>query len=325
MKPRSLVTPKNDPKNYGIGVVLESVDNKSYVFFPNVGRTIGFVSEYLRPAEVAQDAIAPFANAYAQYTASGVAAPDFCATGGVRSTSQRSKGASKRSPKITITGGLKGVVEFFINKTKGGFRSEIFIKQERSYRIKASENFLAHFNQSLFASRLEQGNFSKLANELMVMISAKNHGFNSITDQFGGWSHHKNAVCNCEDDSKRFCEELYGLLYCTDKAVHFDNLVHCFSKNNTPQWPAVTAFLALLDYKNYLCVKPGFIKQTCDNVGVEYMGNGGKNWTTYEKFLGFGLWLRNEIAKIPNSTLPVDADMLDMQAFIYAVSRDFEY
>lgn len=325
MKPRSLVSPKNDPKGYGIGVVLESVDNKSYVFFPNVGRTICFLSEYLRSVEVPKDAMGPFAEAFAQYVASGVAAPDFGPKRGGGSSSPRGGGVSKRTPKITITGGLKGVVEFFIEKTKGGFRSEIFLKKERSYRIKASENFLAHFNQSLFAARLGQGNFSEFASEIMSMISTKNHGFNSITDQFGDWTHHKNAVCNCEDDSKRFCEELYGLLYSPDKAVHFDNLVHCFSKNNTPQWSAVTAFLALLDYKNYLCVKPGFIKQTCDNVGVEYMGNSGKNWTTYEKFLGFGLWLRNEIAKIPNSTLPVDADMLDMQAFIYAVSRDFEY
>ena len=320
MKPRNLVAPKNDQKSYGTGVVLDTIENKSYVFFPSIGKTICFVSEYLKLVEVDKDNIAPLADAYTKFTASGMAAADFCSVRAESKTNASRRSGSKRTPKITITGGLKGVLTFFINKTNGGFRSENFIDGERAYRIRASENFLAHFNQSQFAARLEQGNFCKLAHELMEMISVKNYGFNSITDQFGDWSRHKDAVCNCEDDSKRFCEELYGLLYSPNKAIHFDNLVNCFSKNNTPQWPVVTAFLVLLDYKKYLCVKPGFIKQTCDNVGAEFMG-GDKNWATYAKFLDFGLWLKNEIAKIPNSTLPQDADMLDMQAFIYVVTR----
>lgn len=324
MKAKMLVAPQNDLAGYGTGVILETVEDKSFVFFPSVGKTACFLSERLIPVEVDNKSIGPFAEAYAKFVGSGKPAQDFCTP---HSTTEKREGRTpkKVAPKITVTGGLKGLVSHFIKKTKGGFRSAIFIKQEREYRVRASENFLEHFNRDQFASRLKEGKYCELANELMKMISTKNHGFNSINDQFGDWTRHKESVCGSESDSQKFCEELYGLLYSTDKAIHFDTLVQCFSKNNTPQWPALTAFLALQDYQNYLCVKPGFIRQTCNNIGMEYMGNGGKNWGTYEKFMGFASWLKNEIAKIPDSTLPADSDMLDMQAFIYAVSRDFEY
>jgi hypothetical protein len=198
-----------------------------------------------------------------------------------------------------------------------GFRDEIYIDWERSYKWRAHEQWERLLNHDRFKSLLSADRTAEVAAAAVGIESHTNLLF----------SFEKMALRDAVKStvgSRAFAIGLFQFLYGTEKLENrFDDWCEVVARLPRKQtrvltWPVLTVFGFIAQPRTHIFLKPLVTRTAARAYGFDLCYESRPKWRTYDSLLRFAAQIRRDLADLH------PRDLIDVQSFIW-VQGSSEY
>jgi hypothetical protein len=191
-----------------------------------------------------------------------------------------------------------------------GFQGEIHLKNERDYKVEASDWAQEHFAEDKFAALLETDNMDELGSEIRRLYSKTNLLASFEMIKLGDAMKQPEIV-------REVGQSLYKLLY--DKGSlrdRFESAARVLEKYELGKWPIITYPLFMLFPDKYMFLKPAATKEIAFKRGFDIKYDSKLNWETYSRVLELAADLRERLTADKSEFLH-PRDLIDVQSFMW--------
>jgi hypothetical protein len=229
---------------------------------------------------------------------------------------ERRRGGRKQSARVVS---FDEQVALFLGDYPGGFSDPAWLQEARG--IGTGRKTTRHRDPAI-----ERARSLLSAEELAPLIRDENHyeiiaRAQQALEGCSLVSTSQAALLSSVHPSKQraFAFALHDWLHGDDPpARHFDRLVtNLEGPKRTPSWPLVTAFAALVDPDNHVCVKPSVVQQQAKVLAPNLVLQRRPSHGEYELVRGLAQSITEEL----NARELVPKDRLDIHDFIWATIR----
>ena len=196
-----------------------------------------------------------------------------------------------------------------------GFKDAKYIDWERTYKLRAHEEWHEALNQRTFRSLLKDGRYQEISATAVRIESRTNLLF----------SFEKMALRDAvrsDEGARIFAEGLYDVVHGRGGLpARFDRW--CGAVGDLPRkqtrvltHPVVTVFPFIADPENHIFLKPNVTKDAARRYDFEFHYESKPSWEVYSQLLRFAEMIDADFkAKGPR-------DLIDIQSFIWVIGSD---
>ena len=225
------------------------------------------------------------------------------------------KNTTDRKGRRRVLTGPERCWKWFTKFFPRGFKDAKYIDWERSYKLRAHEEWQEVLNQRAFRKMLKEGHHQEIAATAVRIESRTNLLFSFEKMAL------RDAVRSGEG-AKRFAEGLYDVVHGRGGLPpRFDRW--CDAVGSLPRkqtrvltHPVVTVFPFIADPANHIFLKPNVTKDATRRYGFDFHYESKPSWEVYSQLLKFADVINSEF----NSKGP--RDMIDIQSFIWVIGSD---
>ncbi len=206
--------------------------------------------------------------------------------------------------------GIEDLKKKFLTQFADGFSGQHYQDDERTYKLEAHKVMREVLNREKFELYLASEDYNEMCKRALQIINKTNLIFpNERMSLADGLKSPKNQ--------KLFAESLYTLLFCEGELEKpFNDFAACLSELGAAKWTIATYFLFIYYPEKYIFLKPRFSQQAAEVCGIELNYRTNLNWTTYQCFLDFAYFLKQQLSDL------YPKDMIDVQSFIWCIAQD---
>ena len=194
--------------------------------------------------------------------------------------------------------------ESFLRQFPGGFEDPKYVKQERLYKVAASDLLKRTMASEELNRLLRAGDYSEVCRRALAVISRTNLVFPNekmaLNDGLTGEG--------CARFSRAVADLLYGSSSSRDRFERFWKMLEGVG---AATWTIATYFRFLAEPETQMFLKPEATKAVAAACGLELNYRPDLNWQTYESLLTVSAFLKEAIADLR------PRDMIDLQGFIW--------
>ncbi|MDQ6799776.1 MAG: DUF3553 domain-containing protein [Acidobacteriota bacterium] len=194
--------------------------------------------------------------------------------------------------------------ESFLRRFPGGFEDGKYVKNERAYKVAASELLKKTMASEELSLLRSAGDHAEVCRRALAVISRTNLVLPSERmDLSNGLTGEGYALF-----SRALADLLYGSSSSQDRFERFWKMLQGIG---APKWTIATYFRFLAEPETEMFLKPEATKAAAASCGFELNYRPDLNWQTYERLLAFSALLKEAIADLR------PRDMIDVQGFIW--------
>ena len=208
----------------------------------------------------------------------------------------------------TPTRSLVDMKESFLRKFPGGFEDPKYSRQERAYKVAASDLLKQTLASEDLHQLLSGGYHAEVCRRAVAVISRTNLVLrNEQRDLRDGMTRAGDSPF-----SRALADLLYGSSSSQDRFERFWKMLEVIG---AAKWTIATYFRFLAEPETQMFLKPEATKGAAEACRFELNYRPDLNWGTYERVLTFSAFLKDAIADLR------PRDMIDLQGFIWLTCR----
>ncbi len=197
----------------------------------------------------------------------------------------------------------------FVAMFPEGFRDQKYLKQERDYKVKASELLQEQLAPKALSALVKKGDYAEVCKRARRLVSATNLVFkNEAMDLKDGLQ----SPANQELFATALLSQLYGQ---GPFEARMEGFMNALSNIDAAKWTIATYFSFLAFPEEHLFIKPTPTKRIADACLIELNYRPELNWLTYATSLRLAAELMDQLADLQ------PRDMIDIQSFMWKVGR----
>lgn len=202
----------------------------------------------------------------------------------------------------------------FLARYREGFYDPDYLKDERDYKLAASQILDELIRSGELDNMRQAGDFKGLCQAALQVIRKTNLVFPNeqmtLTDGL-----------KKGDNYEQMFAEAFHFHLCSDASlkVRFEKFVSSLNALDACKWTTATYYLFLADPGNAPFMKPSHVQKAADAYSFPLGYKIAPNWDTYSRTIDFYAYVADILAK-QNNLKP--RDMIDVQSFIWCSLRD---
>lgn len=202
------------------------------------------------------------------------------------------------------------LVSLFFKIFPKGFYDDVYLKDERTYKIDAHNLMTNLLNKPSFSDLIQLGKYEEICLNALKIVNKTNLIFPNEKMAL------KDGLKSAEN-KKLFSVSLFDLLYGSDElSKRFEYFANALEKIKAAKWTTQTYFLFVAFPEKFMFMKPSVTQYAADAFAFELYYRSEINWKSYERLLLFSQYVSDELSKINDYLKP--RDMIDTQTFIWS-------